>query len=114
MKSQVIALLSIAVLANGVVVAAEPGGMKMDPAAASSMEKAQVNRAVGVVRAMDADKGTITLSHGAVPAIKWPAMTMAFKVSKAVALGIKPGDRVDFEFVTKGMDATVTKIVVVR
>lgn len=42
---------------------------------------------------------SITLSHEAVPAIGWPAMTMNFKLgSPALAKGLKVGDRVAFGF----------------
>lgn len=42
---------------------------------------------------------TITLNHAPVPAIKWPAMTMTFKLANpALAHGIKAGDRVIFSF----------------
>jgi Cu(I)/Ag(I) efflux system protein CusF len=114
MKRQIIVTVSIALLAGGTLRAAEMAGMKMEPPAAAGTAKPQVNRAVGVVKALDAAKGTVTLSHEPVPAIKWPAMTMAFKVSKDVAKGIKPGDRVNFEFTAKGMDATVTKLAVIK
>jgi Cu(I)/Ag(I) efflux system periplasmic protein CusF len=74
------------------------------------IEKAQAHHAVGVVRAVDAAKGTITLSHEPVASIKWPAMTMAFKASKELVAGVKVGDRVNFEFTAKGMDGTITAI----
>ena len=34
--------------------------------------------AQGTVTAIDAEAGTITVDHGPVPAIEWPAMTMPF------------------------------------
>ncbi|SCW89404.1 membrane fusion protein, Cu(I)/Ag(I) efflux system [Sphingobium faniae] len=41
----------------------------------------------------------ITLSHEAVPALKWPAMTMTFRLSTpALARSFKKGDRVVFGF----------------
>jgi Cu(I)/Ag(I) efflux system membrane fusion protein len=45
------------------------------------------------------DGGEITLAHGAVPALQWPAMTMSFTLSKPeLAQGVKPGDQVRFRF----------------
>ena len=38
----------------------------------------QTASAEGTVTAIDADAGTITVDHGAVAAIEWPAMTMAY------------------------------------
>ena len=99
---------------SGAALAAETDGMKMDKPAGSTVEKAQTHRAVGVVQLVDAAKGTITLSHEAVPSIKWPAMTMAFKAGKDQIASVKPGDRVNFEFVAKGMDGTITTLTKVK
>jgi Cu(I)/Ag(I) efflux system membrane fusion protein len=42
---------------------------------------------------------SVTLSHGPVPAIGWPAMTMTFRLADpALAQGVKVGDRVTFGF----------------
>lgn len=85
-------------------------GMKMEDASA----KAPVNRTKGVVKELDAKKGTVTLSHEPVVTLKWPAMTMAFKISPEMAKGIEVGQKVDFEFEAKGMAATITRISPVR
>lgn len=43
---------------------------------------------------------SVTLRHGPVPAINWPAMTMAFAIEGPVKLrGLKSGDAVTFTFV---------------
>jgi membrane fusion protein, copper/silver efflux system len=53
----------------------------------------------GVVTSVDAAGRRITLSHQAMPAINWPAMTMAFPVADASLLrGRRPGERVTFAF----------------
>jgi len=53
--------------------------------------------AVGRIEKIDATG--ITLAHGPVPAIRWPAMTMHFRLgSPALARGYKVGDRVRFAF----------------
>ncbi|WP_332767629.1 efflux RND transporter periplasmic adaptor subunit [Phenylobacterium sp.] len=42
---------------------------------------------------------SVTLSHGAIPGVGWPAMTMAFRLADpALARGLKVGDRVRFAF----------------
>lgn len=69
------------------------------PAAASAIE------AVGVVRAVDAKAGKITLAHEAIPARKWPPMTMAFKVSdpallKDIAVGTKVRFKLEGQMIT--------------
>ena len=71
---------------------------------------AATNQTTGVIKAIDAKSGTVTLSHEPVPAIKWPAMTMPFHISPELARGISVGQRVKFEFTAKGMDGTITKI----
>jgi Cu(I)/Ag(I) efflux system membrane fusion protein len=61
---------------------------------------AKVFTAQGRIEALTNDK--VTLSHGPVPALSWPAMTMTFKLaSPAIATGLKAGDQVDFSFAQK-------------
>ncbi|MEO8280256.1 MAG: efflux RND transporter periplasmic adaptor subunit [Ideonella sp.] len=44
-------------------------------------------------------RDAMTLSHGPIASLKWPAMTMDFKLPKGEApRGVAVGDRVDFEF----------------
>jgi Cu(I)/Ag(I) efflux system membrane fusion protein len=53
--------------------------------------------AQGKVESVEAD--TITISHGAIPELKWPAMTMGFGKPDAKAFAdVKPGDTVHFQF----------------
>ncbi|MBK7472662.1 MAG: efflux RND transporter periplasmic adaptor subunit [Betaproteobacteria bacterium] len=53
--------------------------------------------AEGVVEAVAKD--AVTLSHGPVPALRWPAMTMDFKPpAGGMPASIKPGTRVRFSF----------------
>ena len=41
----------------------------------------------------------ITISHGAIPELKWPPMTMGFgKPAPKAFPGVKPGDVVRFDF----------------
>ena len=45
------------------------------------------------------ENASITLNHAPVPALKWPAMTMTFRLANpAMARGFKIGDRVRFSF----------------
>lgn len=53
--------------------------------------------AVGTVSAIDTAKGSITLNHGPMCDLDWPAMTMAFAAKPDQDSGIKVGDKVDFE-----------------
>ncbi|WP_333850692.1 copper-binding protein [Leclercia sp.] len=55
----------------------------------------------GVIRAIDAR--ALVIEHDAIPALKWPAMTMPFAFSADVDLSaVKPGDRVTFTLVRAG------------
>jgi len=57
------------------------------------------------------DPRSITLSHGAIPAAGWPAMTMAFRLQDpALARGLKVGDRVRFAFIQKPEGPTVQSL----
>ena len=54
----------------------------------------------------------MTISHGPVPSLKWPEMTMDFLAPKeGLPKGLKEGDPVAFEFVDAGSgDYRVTRI----
>lgn len=75
------------------------------------MQQSGEAEGVGVVKALDAKQGTITLQHQAIESIHWPAMTMTFKVVKPELLqGVKVGEQVHFGLRTQGMTGTVTWI----
>lgn len=51
----------------------------------------------GTINQIDAAAATVNISHEAIPALKWPAMTMDLKVAdKKLLAGIKPGQAVVF------------------
>jgi Cu(I)/Ag(I) efflux system periplasmic protein CusF len=67
--------------------------------------------ASGTVTKLDEKRGTVTISHGPVPSLKWPPMTMRFAVKdKTVSAKLKPGQKIDFAFVKEGKDYVVTEI----
>lgn len=70
----------------------------------------QTASAEGTVTAIDADAGTITVVHGAVPEIKWPAMTMGFEADEQLRQDVAVGDTISFEFTTGGGGNTITSI----
>jgi Cu(I)/Ag(I) efflux system protein CusF len=72
---------------------------------------AAAHKASGVVTKVDPAKGKVTIKHGPVQTLKWPAMTMAFTVKdKAVLEKLKKDEKVDFEFVQQGKDYVVTSV----
>lgn len=63
----------------------------------STPTKAAPYEAVGRIEKIDAV--SVTLNHGPVPALKWPAMTMTFRLTDpALARAFKTGDRVRVSF----------------
>jgi RND family efflux transporter MFP subunit len=70
------------------------------------------HRAEGTVDSMDAKANTVSIAHGPVPTLKWPAMTMEFKLANAsLGAGLKTGSRVSFDFVERAPgEYVITKI----
>jgi len=73
---------------------------------------ATIAKAEGTVESIDA--GKITIAHGPVDALKWPAMTMAFNATPEQLASVKAGQKIQFEFTADGMDATITNIGLVK
>ena len=74
-------------------------GMSTAPAPAAAPQVAQAAhvQGTGTVNSVDAAGHKVNLSHNAIPAIGWPAMTMDFAAAPSVDLGaLKPGTRVNF------------------
>ncbi|MDI1280033.1 efflux RND transporter periplasmic adaptor subunit [Brevundimonas sp.] len=79
------------------------------PSATTAPAPAQIYRTSGRVQAIDGR--SITLAHGPVPALQWPAMTMTFTVADAVPLaGISAGSQVDFGFDMVDGKATIRSL----
>lgn len=65
----------------------------------------------GTVTQVDAATGAITLNHGAIAAISWPAMTMQFTAENpAILQGIAVGDTVSFELKSATETSVVTAV----
>lgn len=61
------------------------------------------HQAQGRVEEIDTKTGTVSIAHGPVASLKWPAMTMEFKAANdALLQALKPGTAVAFEFVERG------------
>lgn len=107
--------MMVALLAGTPALAADMNDMKMNaPSGMQGDGMRQVVQGTGVVKSVDPDKGSITIAHEAIPALKWPAMTMPFKVDRQLALTVKPGQRVTFELVANGMGGTITKVTALK
>lgn len=79
---------------SGMAVAGQPAPAASTPAKASA---AGIFTAQGKVESVEPDG--ITISHGPVPELKWPSMTMGFgKPDPKAFAGLKAGDSIRFEF----------------
>lgn len=83
------------------------GGLGSPPdatsaAPATSAAKTVGHQTTGTVEDVDRQDGSVSMSHAPVPSLKWPAMTMEFKAANPALLqALKPGAKVDFEFVER-------------
>ena len=82
------------------------GNMSMAPDANAAIKA----KGHGTVTAIDKAAGTITLDHGPIPGVDWPAMTMSFKAAPAVVEKAKVGERVQFDVTVRGRESEVTAI----
>jgi Cu(I)/Ag(I) efflux system periplasmic protein CusF len=65
----------------------------------------------GTVTAVDAAAGTVTLNHGPIAAIDWPAMTMRFTAEDPTMLqGVEVGDVVTFEIKSAAESQVLTAL----
>ncbi len=114
MKLTLIAVASTVFALSLSAYAEDMPGMKMDGMEGMQMEQktkqAPVANAEGTIKAIDTTKNTVTISHGAVPALQWPPMIMAFSVTEDQLKGLTTGDRVSFSFRLEGSRATIVSI----
>ena len=71
-------------------------------------EAAEVYSGGGTVQSVAADK--VTIAHGPIEGIGWPAMTMSFTAPPGMAEGVKPGAQVDFSFRQDGGTYVLTSL----
>ncbi|MBO9708864.1 MAG: efflux RND transporter periplasmic adaptor subunit [Caulobacter sp.] len=90
---------------------APSGGMSTaKPMAAPSLQPAKPALLETTGRIEQVTQDGVTLSHGPVPAIGWPPMTMTFRVDPALLKGLKTGDQVRFGFDQPPAGPTVRRI----
>jgi membrane fusion protein, copper/silver efflux system len=88
-------------------------GPSASAASAASTATPRTFSAQGKVDSVDAD--SMTLTHGPIAALKWPAMTMPFNKPGPTAFAdVKVGDTVQFEFRKKGNDYELISVVPAR
>ena len=86
------------------------GDMPMKEMQMEQSGAAATAQASGTVKAIDSQKGSVTIAHGPVPVLKWPAMTMGLKATPEQLAQVQVGQQVMFEFKSEGMQATLLSI----
>ncbi|MBY0285242.1 MAG: copper-binding protein [Sphingomonas sp.] len=107
---------TVAILAAALLVTAcgnpapTPKTTANDSLAALALAEPKSATGEGSITAIDADTGKITLAHGPVAELSWPAMTMGFAAKSGQTGGLKVGDKVRFAFRWDGRTAEIESI----
>ena len=116
MKAAAIFSLSVLIAVTASAFA-QTGGMQgmdtkgMDMKGMDKKAQDKPHKGVGVVKSVDPKKGTVTISHEPIQSMKWPAMSMTFTAKdKKMLEDVKPGAKVEFEFVQQGSKHNITSI----
>lgn len=110
-----IALCTAAILATGPALAQSVSGDMKGMSGMAVMGKkappAKIGHGTGVITAIDPKTAKLTIQHEPIPAVGWPAMTMAFKANPPTLLrGLRVGQRIGFDVKIQGMAAEVTAV----
>jgi len=98
-----------ALLTSGEVRAQAPN-MKNMPGMSKTKQETTAS-GTGTVTAVNAARRKVTLDHGPIAEIKWPAMKMEFATAPSVELSkVKIGDKVHFTLSGSGSSYTVQSI----
>jgi Cu(I)/Ag(I) efflux system protein CusF len=101
--------LSFVVAACGGSETTLQGGQGAQGSNAATPSAATTYSATGNVTVIAGDR--VTISHGPVAGLGWPAMTMTFTAPEPAMLrGIGVGDRVTFQFRQNGTDYPLTAL----
>jgi Cu(I)/Ag(I) efflux system periplasmic protein CusF len=85
-------------------------GMDMSKKPAAGARQ-QTHTTTATVKKADPKAGKVTLEHGPVTSLNWPAMTMAFKVKdEGLWKKLEDGRKVEVEFAQQGKDYVVTAV----
>lgn len=79
-----------------------PNGTNTEQGSMSASVTPQTYRTTARVEAVTGD--TVTLTHPEIPALKWPGMTMDFKLAPDVSRKLAVGSEIDISFRTPGDD----------
>ena len=77
----------------------------------SAKKEAAAHKGTGVVKSLDAEKGTVMLAHEPIASLRWPSMTMKFIAKDKKMLDkLKPGQKVEFEFIQQDKDYVLNRL----
>jgi Cu/Ag efflux protein CusF len=100
MKTRRLPFTSIAAMAVIALIA----GIGTANAATPSRDEGTINTPArirhegsGVLKAVNTEAGKVQLAHEAIPSLRWPPMTMWFKLQGPLPDNVKVGDKVRFE-----------------
>ena len=100
-----LATLAVSVTACGTAETSKDNAVSTAPAETVG----QTHSGTGTVERVSGNK--VTISHGPIESLEWPAMTMPFSAKDAAAVqGIKAGDRVAFTLTKSGNESVLTSI----
>jgi len=84
-------------------------GMEMQGMGADKKSEDKTHKGVGTVKKVDLKTGTVTIAHGSIKSMDWPAMDMTFTVKdKALLDKFSQDKKVEFQFVQQGSDYVIT------
>lgn len=90
-------ITAAALAALALAACSRESGKSMDAMKKGATASVEAAQSIGVVKAVDAEARTVTLSHDAIPEMAWGAMTMTFGADPAIDISsIKAGDNLHF------------------
>jgi Cu(I)/Ag(I) efflux system protein CusF len=91
-------MLLAVVLPLALVACGKPASTPDQPQTGATPSEPTLATGVGTITAIDEATNMVTLDHGPVAELKWPAMKMQFRGTAAMLHGLAAGERVAFSF----------------
>jgi len=77
--------------------------------ASRSTSQPKTHKGAGTVTDIDTANGKVTIAHGPIQTMKWPAMSMTFGIKdKTLLEKLSTGKKVEFEFIQRESDYIIT------
>jgi Cu(I)/Ag(I) efflux system protein CusF len=93
-------LAALAAMPATAVEQSTDAGANMEHGAMTTDDRSTGAAGQGVINSVDVEKGVVNVTHGPIPALSWPEMTMDLPVADGVDLtGVEAGDEVRFRVV---------------